>query len=158
MTKEITKARVLQEIQDKFKLREFEHTPFLFSETVTPVYSMEPHLEVWEHEYKRISITSAASFTFFVVPQTEKWHIRAYSVIFLGSGAIKITGVYVSRKATPTRTIYLDMKESQIISYVINLPQVCVLQPGDVVAILCDDYTSTQSLDLYLDVMKEEIR
>ena len=45
MTKEITKSFILQQIQDKFRLREFTAENFLFSETVIPIYNVENHLE-----------------------------------------------------------------------------------------------------------------
>ena len=160
MTKEITKARILQEIEDKFALREFAPAAFLFDETVVPVYNIEQHLKHWEARYVEVSITSATFFEFFTVPPTERWLLRGYNVIFMAAGAYKVTGLYIRRQSGDPAgsTIYLDMKEGQTVSYSINLPTPVALEPEDRLAVLIDNYTSTAALRLYIDIQKEEIR
>ena len=158
MTKEITKAIILQEIQDKLKLREFAPTKFLFDETVVPVYNIERHLQKWTLDYKRVSIDSAAAFTFFTVPENEQWQLRSYNVIFLGAGAIKVAGIYITRNISPSNYLYLDLTKNQTVSYAVELNTPVVLDPGSMIRVMCDDYISTQNLDCTIDVMKEEIR
>ena len=159
MTKEITKARILQEIQDKLKLREFEPEVFSFGERVVPVYEIKQHLLTWETIYKQVSITSATIFMFFTVPDDEKWTLTNYNVIFMAAGAYKVSGLYVSRKTgINADNCYLDLKEGQTVSYVVNLPQPVMLNAGDQLTILIDDYTSTAALRVYINVTKEKIR
>ena len=158
MTKEITKANILQEMQDKFKLREFESVKFLFEETVVPVYNIEQHLEKWEVDVKTVSITSASSFEFFEVPANERWKLRSYFVVYLATGAIKGSGLFIDKRPCPGCFIYLDLVKGQEVSYIVNLPQLVTLNPGNKLEYLIDTYVSTQNLQIFIDVMKEEIR
>ena len=158
MTKEITKAFILQEIEDRFKLREFEPDKFLFSELVVPTYNIDRHLYTWEVVAQTESITSATFFTFFTVPADEEWLLRSYMMIFGMTGAHKASGVLISMRPTGARFIYLDLKKNQEISYLVNLPVPVTLQAGNKIKILIDTYVSTQDLTLYMDVRKEKIR
>jgi len=158
MTKEITKAIILQELQDKFKLRDFEPAKFLFDETVVPTYEIRDHVEHWQSLFTTMSITSApATYKFFTVPDNERWHVRGYNVIFMASGAYTVTGVHTYRKET-YHPVYLDMTLGQTVSYAVNLPQLLALNPGDALYVYVDSYTSTAALRMYLDFKKEEIR
>ena len=159
MTKEITKAFILQQIQDKFKLRELEPEVFSFSEQVIPVYNIEQHLQTWETKETQLSITSATSFEAYVVPETERWLLRAYQLIFYAEGAYKVSGVFVSQRPKGAGNyIYLDLAKGQTTSYLVTLPTPVVLEPGNKLYVLIDTYVSTASLDVILDVQKEEIR
>jgi hypothetical protein len=160
MTKEITKAIIMQEIRDKFRLREFAPAKFLFDETVVPVYNIEPHLLRWEVLEKTVSITSAAGFVFWTVPQTERWLLRGYTVTFGMTGAIKGTGLYISNRPPPTagNAIFLDMIKGQEVSYLVTLATPVVLDPGNAIRYLIDTYVSTQDLIIHIDVQKEEIQ
>ena len=159
MTKEITKAHILQELGDKFQLREFEAEKFLFSELVVPVYDIAPHLTRHEVKHKTISITSAASFLFFTVPQNERWILRAYQVIFGMTGAHQGSGLYISYRPTfGADMIYLDLKKGQDISYLVTLVSPVIIQPDSKLNYTIDSYTSTQSLTIDIDVTIEEIR
>ena len=155
MTKEITKAIILQELQDKFRLREFEPSKFLFSEIVVPTYDLSDHLSHWELMSQTVSITSATYFTFFTVPEDEQWTLRAYQVVYGMTGAIKGTGLHLARKVS---NIYLDLKKGQEVSYLVNLPVPVVLEHGDILRYMIDTYVSTQDLIIRIDVRKEEIR
>jgi len=156
MTKEITKAIILQEIQDKLKLREFTPAQFLFEESVVPTYDINQHLGHWEVLAKTVSITSTTNFTFFAVPSTERWTLRAYQVLYGMTGAIKGSGLYVA--ARPSSSLYLDLKKGQEVSYLVNLPQHVVLEPGNVLEYYIDTYVSTQNLEIRVDVWKEQLR
>jgi len=160
MTKEITKANILQEIEDKFKLRELEAERFAFSELVIPIYDVGNHLIRPRTEYVEKSITSATAFLFFTVPQNERWYLRGYNVVFLAAGAYTVTGLYVNRvnRSPSDAYIYLDMVEGQTVSYAKNLPTPVRLNPGDKLSLLIDSYTSTASLRLHIDFTVEEIR
>ena len=157
MSKEITKAFILQQLEDKFKLRDFEHEKFIFSETVIPTYNIEQHLLKWEIKRETVPATSVAAFLFFTVPDDEQWTMRAYAVIFLGVATVKITGVYVGRPSS-AENIYLDMTKNQVISYLVNLPMPVILHPGHTIYIYVDDYTSDMNLRLDVDVQVEKIR
>ena len=157
MTKEITKAFILQQLEDKFGLRELEPEKFRFGESVVPTYDIGSHVREWDVLYTTKSVTSATFFTFFEVPQTERWYLRGYNVVFMATGAYKVSGIYLDRGGN-TFIIYLDLKEGQTVSYAVNLPTVAVLNPGNALRILIDDYTSTADLRLYIDVQKETIR
>ena len=157
MTKEITKAYIIQEIEDRFKMRELEPEVFSFSERVQPIYDIKSHLEETEIVVKTVSITSATNFLFFTVPANERWYLRSYNVIFLAAGAYKVTGLYI-RRVPSTEWIYLDMIEAQTVSYAVNLPIVVRLDPGDSLRMLIDDYTSTADLKVNIDVIKEVLR
>ena len=156
MTKEITKARIIQEIQDKFALRELEPEVFSFSERVIPTYNVEQHLLAWTAKYETVQMTSAAAFEFFEVPENEKWKLRRYDVVFLAAGAYKVTGLYVARKGSSH--VYLDLKKAQTESYHIDLVEPVDLQPGDKIHVLIDDYTSTAGLRVYIDYQIEVVR
>jgi hypothetical protein len=159
MTKEITKANILQEMQDKFKLRELIPEKFSFSEQVIPTYNIEQHLEYRYATFNVVSVTSAAGFLFFTVPANEKWTLNGYNVMFMAAGAYKVSGVYITRVKRMTGAIfYLDLKEGQTVSYAVYLATSIILEAGDTLSILVDDYTSTADLRLYIDYMLEEIR
>ena len=159
MTKEITKAIILQQIQDKFGMREFAPAAFLFDETVVPVYNIEQHLEEMWTRYIAKSVTSTGGEFCFGVPATERWHLKRYDVVFMGvAGAYTVAGVYVVRtNLSPIDAyIYLDLEAAQSVSYHKDVD--VILNPGDAVKISIDGYTSTQDLRLYIDYLREEIR
>ena len=159
MTKEITKARILQELQDKFALREHLPASFLFEETVIPTYDIEQHLGAWEIKAKTQSITSATSYIFFAVGPKQRWLLRGYTVIFLATGAIKGSGLYITnRPPILTNLQYLDLTKGQEVSYTVNLSVPVVLGPNAQLGYLIDTYVSTQDLLIYVDILKEEIR
>ena len=158
MTKEITKTRILQELEDKFALREHEKDFFLFSETVVPTYDIGQHLKQHVNTFAELSITSATSFIFFVVPMDERWTLYRYDVVFMGAGAHTVAGVYTQRTLDSASFCYLDLTAAQSASYHVNLPFPILLSPGSRIKINVDGYTSTQNLRLYLDYMVENIR
>ena len=158
MTKEITKANILQELGDKFQLREFEPEKFLFSELVVPVYDIASHLTRHEVKHNTMSVTSVTGFLFFTVPENERWILRAYQVIFGMTGAHQGSGLYISCRPGVSDNIYLDLKKGQDVSYLITLVSPVVLQPKSRLAYLIDSYTSTQDLTIDIDVTIEGIR
>ena len=158
MTKEITKAYILQEIEDKFKLRELTPETFRFSEEVVPIYNIGPHLSRGVIKYVQKNITSAGSMSFFAVPGTEAWVLNSYNVIFMGAGAFTVAGVYVTRAPNHADAMYLDLTAAQTVSYSNNLPKPVMLRSGDIIAINVDGFTSAQNLRLYIDVTKEDVR
>ena len=160
MSKEITKSIILQEMQDKLKLREFAPSNFLFDETVVPVYNIEQHLEdFWNKYITSTTITGIGGIGFATVPSTEKWTLYRYDLVFM-SGVITVAGVYVTRvNRTPIGAyIYLDLTAAQTVSYHVDVNPPIVLQPGDVVSASVDGYTSDAILRLYIDYKRETIR
>ena len=157
MTKEITKAYILQAIQDKFKLRELVPSTFTFSEEVVPVYNVEPHLTRWEIKQKTVNINAAAAFTFFTVPQDEQWLLRSYQVIYGMTGAIKGTGLYVYRYLS-SYYIYIDLKKGQEVSYLFTPPNPIVIQSLSTLSYAIDTYVSSQNLTISIDVQVEVLR
>ena len=159
MTKEITKSIILQEIQDKFKLREFTDAKFLFDETVVPTYDIRQHLQKWRSIETTISIFSSGGKTLKDIPDDEKWAIRAYSIIFI-SGVYTIAGVYLVRRlrSAATNFSYLDLGAAQSTSYLKTMPEPVIAEPGDSIRVNIDGYTSTGDLTIHIDYMKEEIR
>ena len=157
MTKEITKAYILQQIQDKFKLR--EHTPekFTFGEEVIPTYDVGQHLMEWSVTYKVVTIFGTGGYVFFEVPETERWTLSKYNVVFI-SGAFTIAGVYISRLPTLGDFLYLDLTAAQNVSYAVNLPQPVILDAGDRININVDGFTSGGDLRIYIDYQIEVIR
>ena len=159
MTKEITKAFILQQMEDKFKLRELIPEKFRFSEEVIPIYNIEQHLATWENTSKTLSITSATAFTFFEVPSTERWLLRSYTIIFGATGAHKGSGLLIDHRPPPSGdTTYLDLLKGQEISYLTIPPTPVVLEPDNRLRYLIDTYVSTQDLTISIDYQKEEIR
>ena len=160
MTKEITKSIILQELQDRFKLREWEPSKFLFSEMVLPTYDISKHTEHPTMDYEELTVTATGAYKFFTVPYDETWHLNSYNVVFMGAGAFKVSGVYFyhARKVSAGSIMYLDLKEGQTVSYAVNLPKSVRLDPGDTLEVLVDDYTSSQNLRLYIEYIAEEIR
>ena len=158
MTKEITKAFILQQMQDKFKLREFEASPFLFSEIVSPVYNIEQHLEEMCTRYVERAITSTGGQWFLTIPDNERWHLKRYDVVFMGVSTFTVAGVYIERinRSPADSYIYLDLEAAQSVSYHKDVD--VILNPGDDVSISIDGYTSTLNLRLYYDYLREEIR
>ena len=157
MTKEVTKAYILQQMQDKFNLREFEPAPFLFDETVVPVYNIEQHLVDWKIQRKDVTVNALSSFLVFTVPENERWTIRAYQLIFM-TGAYTIAGVYIQRSSVATDYIYLDLKAAQSVSYLVNLPTQIVAEPNSVIRVNADGYTSAGTLRIQMDTQRETIR
>ena len=159
MTKEITKAFILQQIEDKFKLRELTPEKFAFSEMVIPTYNIEPHLSVWEAKNSLVSITSApTTYLFFTVPGNERWTLRGYYLVFYSEGAYKVSGVNVAYRPGAGDNIFLDLKKEQMTSYIVNLPVPVVLDSGNTLSAYVDTYVSTANLKLVIDVKVEELR
>ena len=161
MTKEITKAHILQQIQDKFSLREFEAAKFLFSETVLPIYDMGQHLyERWQ-KYATQSVTTTGGLQFYTVPDDEQWTLSLYDVVFM-TGAYTVAGVYVRRplayRDPGDAYIYLDLAAAQNTSYHVELHHPIVLEAHTSIYVCIDGYTSTGDLRLYIDYMMEKIR
>jgi len=156
MTKEITKAIILQELQDKFKLRDFDPAKFLFDETVVPTYDIGQHLAKLGVEDKIMSIASTGNTVFFTVPQNEKWTLHGYNVIFM-TGVYTIAGVYLLVPAL-AEYFYLDLTAAQNTSYQHFLKHPVTLDSGDGIATNVDGYTSTGNLMIRVLVTKEEIR
>ena len=158
MTKEITKSIILQQIQDKFKLREFEASPFLFSEIVSPVYNIEEHLKNFKESYQTVSITGIAAYTFFTVPDDEKWVLSRYDVVFMATSVYTVAGVFTQRTTDGSKYCYLDLAAAQSVSYHVSLPFPISLVPGNKLRISIDGYTSTADLRMYIDYIVEKIR
>ena len=160
MTKEITKAIILQEIQDKLKLREFVPSNFLFDETVVPVYNIEPHLRQPRSGYVERSVTSTGPILILTVPQTQRRTFNRYDVVFMAAGAYTVSGIYVQRntKVPADAFTYLDLTAGQTASYHIDLGNPIQMVPGDSIYINIDGYTSTQNVRFYYDYTLEEIR
>ena len=157
MAKEITKAFILQEIQDKFKLRELTPSKFIFEETVVPIYSIEEHLRRSIARSSTRSVTGTGGITFFTVPDDEKYFLNGYSVIFI-TGTYTVAGVYITRVDSPTYFMYLDLTAGQNTSYANFLNRQLTLSPGDAININIDGYTATGNLQMYIDYEMETIR
>ena len=159
MTKEITKAYILQQLEDRFKLREYQKEDFLFSETVIPVYNIESHLFKWAVAFVEAAITTTGGKHFFIVPDTERWVLNGYNVIFMGAGAYTVAGIYITRADSGTDLFYyLDLAAGQSVSYIHHLSREVVLNPGDRLSANIDGFTTTQNLRLYIDYRIEELR
>jgi len=156
MTKEITKAIILQDIQNKFALREFDPAPFLFDETVVPVYDITRHLTKLDNRNNTVSVTSATSFEFFQVPDNERWSLHRYLVIFM-TGTYTVAGLLIGRP-TSSDYMYLDLTAAQSVSYLNDLPKDAILDPGDRLYINVDGYTATGDLRLIIELTVETIR
>ena len=160
MTKEITKSIILQKIQDRLGLREFEAAKFLLDETVVPTYDIHHDLEIWRSYFVNTSaITETGAKILTSVPANEKWLLRAYTITFI-SGAITIAGVYVLRstRRDDTDFSYLDLTAAQSTAYLRTLPEPVVLEPGDALYVNVDGYTSNAILRLNYDYRVEELR
>ena len=157
MTKEITKAIVLQEMQDKLKLREFAPAKFLFDETVVPIYNIGQHFEEWWQQYTTLSITGTGPMRFFPLPEGEKWHVKRYDVVFM-TGAFTIAGIYIQRKnRTPTGAFtYLDLGLAKNTSYHVETD--VDLIHGDEIFVNVDGFTTPGNIRLYIDYKKEILR
>ena len=157
MTKEITKAFILQEIEDKFKLRELVPDRFRFSEEVVPVYNVEPHLTKPEVQHTTTSVTSGpTAYWFFTVPQTEKWVLHRYNIIFK-TGVYTVAGLMIYRPDV-AKYMYVDLAAGQSVSYTHDFVKDVVLDARDSIYLYVDGYTSTGDLELRIDVTVEEIR
>ena len=160
MTKEITKAFIIQQIQDKFKLRDLYPEKFSFQESVVPIYDISQHLMTYTARYVEKSVTEIGGILFFEVPQNERIYLNGYTIVFMAEGGYTVTGLSIIRKKeiNPYSFVYLDMTKNQSVSYTVNLPKTVILDSGDKLYINIDGYTSTQNLRLYIDYMREEIR
>ena len=156
MTKEITKAHILQELQDKFALRDLEPERFTFQESVAPVYDIARHLTRVERKAETRSITAAGAHVFFTCPADEWWALHRYTVVFV-TGVYTVAGVLVGRP-TAAEYVYLDLSAATAVSYMNDLPKDVAIRPGDVLYINVDGYTSTGDLLLIIDVDVEKIR
>ena len=156
MTKEITKAFILQRITDELALRELEPEKFAFSELVVPTYNIERQLKNWRVESKTLSITSTGPKLFFYPAQDERWVINGYSTVFM-TGAYTIAGMYITRNLG-SDFVYLDLTAAQNTSYTVNLPKPLELLFGDKLIANVDGYTTTGDLMVNVDVNVEKIR
>ena len=157
MTKEITKSIILQEMQDKFGLREFAPANFLFEETVVPVYDIQKHLVTPENMAATKSITASGSYIFFSVPADEKWVLNGYTIIFV-TGAFTVAGALLGRTSIDSSYLYLDLSAAISTSYTHLLPNPIVLFPSEKLGINVDGYTSTGDLLMRIDVIVEKTR
>ena len=157
MTKEITKAFILQRMTDELALRELVPEKFTFSENVVPVYNMEKHLKNWMIETATKSVTTTGGLLFLKPPDNERWTVNGYTVVFV-TGVYTIAGVYIIRNHTESNFVYIDLAPAQTVSYTVNLPKPIELVYGDRFYINIDGYTSTGNLTLNIDVNKEKIR
>ena len=156
MTKEITKSIILQELTDKFKLREFAPAKFLFDETVVPTYDIGPHLIKTVLKTNTLTITGTGGREYFPVPENEKWFLHRYNIIFL-TGAFTIAGAYLAKPGIADY-LYMDLAPAISVSYAVNLPYPAMLEPGEDIAINVDGYTTTGNLEMRIGVTVEEIR
>ena len=156
MTKEITKAYIIQELGDRFKLREFEPEPFTLSEQVVPIYDVENHLQKIERLTKTVSITSSGAVYIFGVPENERWYLQRYNVIFM-TGVYTIAGAFVGRHSF-TEYTYLDLALAVAASYTNDLSKAVRMDASDTFNVNIDGYTSTGDLLIIAEVIKEEIR
>jgi len=160
MTKEITKTILLQRLVDRFGLREFTPSKFLLDETVIPTFDVHSDLEHWQSYYMNTgTITGIGAQSIIIVPDTVRWHLRAYSVTFV-SGSVTVAGVYIKRKDSRDATdfSYLDLTAAQSTAYLRTLPEAVTLEPGDRLLVNIDGYTSDAVLRIDYDYMLEEIR
>ena len=164
MTKEITKAYILQELQDKFKLRDLVPAKFTFEESVVPIYDIGNHIKYRTAQFHDEEITSIGSVVFFTVPDNEKWELERYDVVFHGVPSFTIAGVFIIRASQQGGNVsgsaynYLDLEAAQNASYIRALPFPVDLAPGDTLSVNIDGFTSALHLRLYLDYVMEEIR
>ena len=158
MTKEITKAFILQQIEERFKLRDLIPEKFTFLESVMPTYNIEGHLKTWMTLSKTISVTGTGPKTIFSVPYTERRCLTGYTVVFMAAGAYTLAGVYIARKNDVSIFIYLDLGAAKTISYTVNLPKPLILDSGDKLALNVDGYTSTADVMVNCDYVAETIR
>ena len=159
MTKEITKAFILQQMENKFGLREFAAAKFLFDETVIPTYDISEHLEIRTIEQQNVSITAATAFLFFTVSADERWSFSNYNLSFYSEGAYKVSGLSIKRTLSGIgAVIYLDLTKGQTTSYSVSLGTPVMLDPGDEIRVLIDTYVSTADLRLSIDVQKSILR
>ena len=157
MTKEITKAFILQRMTDELALRELEPEKFTFSELVRPVYNIEKHLKNWRIECITKSITATGGVLFFFPAADERWTVNGYSVVFM-TGVFTIAGVYIIRNRDVDKFVYLDLAAAQNTSYTVNLPKPLEMMSGDRLYINIDGYTSTGDLRMFVDCNLEKIR
>ena len=108
MTKEITKAILLQELKDKFELRDFEAARFLFDETVVPTYDIGEHVKLWESARSRIAIAANGSTHFFRVEMDERWSVRKIDVFNETGGNFDITQVYLYTDVNTNQFLFHD--------------------------------------------------
>jgi len=156
MSKEITKSIVLQQLQDRLKLRDYETAKFLFDETVVPTFDIREELQQHQLNVASVNVIAAGNVFLFRVPFTERWTLERYDVVFMGAGAYTVAGVNINRGGVDS--VYLDLTAAQTVSYHVELPKPVVLGPLDELWINIDGYTSPQFVRLYIDYIMEEIR
>ena len=108
MTKEITKASILQEIQNKFGLRDFESERFLFGELVTPIYDIAPHVRNWVTERYRSSVTGNGPVQILYVPADTEYRIRRVSVLHETGANFDIDQVFLEGVGNAVQYLFYD--------------------------------------------------
>ena len=157
MTKEITKAIILQQLQDRLKLREFDPAKFLLDETVVPTFDIRGELEVSTLAQNTKNITATGASGFFIVPQNERWRLTRYDVVFM-TGAFTVAGMYWRKGDSVDNFVYLDLKAAQDTSYHITVNPAVVMPPNSFLNVNVDGFTSAGSLRVYIEYIKEELR
>ena len=108
MTKEITKSIILQEIADKFALRDFEPEKFLFGEYVIPTYDIAPHVRNWVNTRHRIEVTGNGSYQILYVPATERYHVRRMSLLHETGANFDIDQVLIAGLSGSVQYLFYD--------------------------------------------------
>jgi len=155
--KRITRAKIMGELVDKFSLQEYEREDFLFGEFVVPTYDIGAHVKHRTNKYFQTSVTGTGPLSFAFIPSGERWTLHRYDVVFMGL-TFTVSGIYTRRGVAATQFCYLDLGAAKAASYHIALPQPAILDPGDVIYVNVDGFTSTNALRLYLDYEVEELR
>ena len=108
MTKEITKANILQEIQNKFGLRDFEPERFLFGEFVTPVYDIEHHVKTWTTIRYRTQVTGNGAVAILLVPGNKEYNIRRVNVLHETGANFDIDQVFFDGQSNAVQYLFYD--------------------------------------------------
>ena len=108
MTKEITKSIILQEMQDKFQLRDFESARFLFDETVIPTYDVGAHVKHWTVTRDRQVVSGNGALFFHVVPYDERWRVRKIDVYSETGGNFDIDQIFIATAGTEYQYLFFN--------------------------------------------------
>jgi len=162
MTKEITKANIIQEIQNKFQLREFTPAQFLFDETVVPTYDMGQHVKAWDMSRGRVAVSANGTLIPYAVPETEQWRIRRLSLINETGGNFDVDQIFTYHPSVPTAITYVFYNTASPIGTgtvkIFEFPQDIPMSPGEHVMINISNYVGAGYVSVHMLKEVETIR
>lgn len=157
--KKITKAILMQQLVDRFKLQEHVREEFVFLEEVLPVFELKSLLDDWDIRYTgALGVTAISLIKVLEAPMNERITIRDIEINQASGTFTYISIILVRNKDVVNKLRYYEWGASQSGRSVLNLAQDLVLDPGDYLEVYCDGFTTNGNLFGTFNCLIETLR